>query len=1097
MDFPSICKSIFNWITCHTMLQGAFGMTALTLVTISTESRADQDLPRESLPNVWKQNAELSDVCFLNQKNGWVVGASGVILKTTDGGNTWEDHSAVSAIQQNELTLDQKFRNLRNGIQSPTTGFATEKNSNHSPIRCRLESVHFVDKNHGWALGGYRVPWVNRTKAVVMRTKDGGETWQTVKDVVTPRLKKVEFHDPAHGWAIGDTGNLFKSGIFTTNNGGLTWKGQASKKWRNWKDAVQLSGGVVVVIDEEGRPGRIQNDRFEPAVAERALPGNFNQLIRLSNSNLMAVGDNGLVAESMNQGKSWTRVRLPDADAYLGQLDLRTVAVQEEYVWLGGNPGTILVRVHLPTRNTKVIRTPTHACINKIQFVDESHGWAVGSFGTILATHDGGESWVLQRGSSPRVALMAFGTDTRNAPLELLSKVSAEDGFLTAAVMLQGSQNELKALEQSVDRLGGLVTLSCSPNSRMGKTLGEYKQLEKVVREIRTLRPSVVSLDQPTHTGSEHQWQMLRKAIPMAEDSLAFPDQIKLLGLKPWQVKKTAFQDPAGSLKLDPQILLPVTGTLLQDQVAMGKGILGHADLAIPVKTYRIEDRRGLTSQRNDLWSGLQSGLQGPPKRKHKGGRGNLAMVKKASIRNRKFDEFLQFEARTPGDFLVWKRNVEEFMLPLEPQMAGLWMSDLMQRYVDAGKMELAASCADLIVTRWPDHAFAPAFSVWLTRYFSSIEFSHLAFLNLPQQIQNSRSSNSSDLATRFQTAPRTINNNGVSTVVWLPVEAEVNANLDQPNQDPSAKFFNFHEARLRRAGRYLSRLGARDPDLLAGPINRFTAAKLTHELVGKKEAESKHRSLAKAVVEHPEMKLAVSRELDLHDANQDLARSKFPVCKYATIKPILDGTLQEACWDCDQNEIEDGDRICFAYDSEYLYIAIQCQKLEGGYYQFNRLPRPRDPDLRGRDRVEILLDLDRDYHACFRFEVDHRGWVSDGLTGHVDWNPDWYVCQGESEQFWTAEIAIPIEKISLGGLNSNMVWAFRAVRKNFSEQILWENSPLAVKVIQKDQGIFRSGLGTAIRHQAELFELIRFEPEANRAVNSQIRTASQSSQSD
>jgi photosystem II stability/assembly factor-like uncharacterized protein len=40
---------------------------------------------------------------------------------------------------------------------------------------------------------------------------------------------------------------------------------------------------------------------------------------------------------------------------------------------------------------------PVNAMLNSVVFVDESHGWAVGHWGAIVATVDGGETWQLQR----------------------------------------------------------------------------------------------------------------------------------------------------------------------------------------------------------------------------------------------------------------------------------------------------------------------------------------------------------------------------------------------------------------------------------------------------------------------------------------------------------------------------------------------------------------------------------------------------------------------------------------------------------------------------------------------------------------------------
>ncbi|WP_293372869.1 YCF48-related protein [Nevskia sp.] len=43
----------------------------------------------------------------------------------------------------------------------------------------------------------------------------------------------------------------------------------------------------------------------------------------------------------------------------------------------------------------KQVPTPADATLTRVRFVDDSHGWAVGYDGTILATEDGGSNWTL------------------------------------------------------------------------------------------------------------------------------------------------------------------------------------------------------------------------------------------------------------------------------------------------------------------------------------------------------------------------------------------------------------------------------------------------------------------------------------------------------------------------------------------------------------------------------------------------------------------------------------------------------------------------------------------------------------------------------
>ena len=64
---------------------------------------------------------------------------------------------------------------------------------------------------------------------------------------------------------------------------------------------------------------------------------------------------------------------------------------------------------------------------------------------------------------------------------------------------------------------------------------------------------------------------------------------------------------------------------------------------------------------------------------------------------------------------------------------------------------------------------------------------------------------------------------------------------------------------------------------------------------------------------------------------------------------------------------------------------------------------------MTGRDRVDILLDLDRDYQTYYRFQIDHRGCLAEDCWGDKTWNPKYFAAFHSTDTGWTAEIAIPL----------------------------------------------------------------------------------------
>jgi photosystem II stability/assembly factor-like uncharacterized protein len=139
------------------------------IVSISSAGVVKQTAP---------SNVALEDVAPVSFNHAWIVGGSGTILVTADGGTTWTQQTTP-------------------------------------PGTAPLGGVAFADLTHGWAVG---------FNGTILATVDGGVTWtpQTSPDSGTQiSVDKVACADTQHVWAADAEGN-----IFATTDGGATWKQQ-------------------------------------------------------------------------------------------------------------------------------------------------------------------------------------------------------------------------------------------------------------------------------------------------------------------------------------------------------------------------------------------------------------------------------------------------------------------------------------------------------------------------------------------------------------------------------------------------------------------------------------------------------------------------------------------------------------------------------------------------------------------------------------------------------------------------------------------------------------------------------------------------------
>jgi photosystem II stability/assembly factor-like uncharacterized protein len=189
---------------------------------------------------------DLHAIAFSDDTHGFVVGDSGTIFATDDGGKTWQ--SRVNDKKQNftteHLLAIQAIGNLAwatgfDGIilHSIDGGQTWEKQNSGTTMA--LQSVYFLNPDLGWAVG-----W----SGTILRSTDGGKKWQPVTtDAATWSINTVYFRDDKNGWACGFSGELLAS-----HDGGLTWQALKSPVQSSLSSvSIDKAGRIWTAADEQ------------------------------------------------------------------------------------------------------------------------------------------------------------------------------------------------------------------------------------------------------------------------------------------------------------------------------------------------------------------------------------------------------------------------------------------------------------------------------------------------------------------------------------------------------------------------------------------------------------------------------------------------------------------------------------------------------------------------------------------------------------------------------------------------------------------------------------------------------------------------------
>ena len=240
-----------------------------------------------------------------------------------------------------------------------------------------LKDVQFIDQNIGWAVG--TAHWdQNRKKytGTVIKTVDGGESWNAQEVPTDETLRGVCFVDENNGYAVGTNGT-----ILHTSDGGKIWTKQSV-------DTLDEFRGVVFTDKNNG----------------------WATSIRPTHYDWLGYADDwqGSIWHTADGGQTWNKQSLPENASLLNRIEFVDAnngwavgirLVGYDYSW----PIHNAVIYHTSDRGLtwqEQYAPSLEIVFTGIDFVDAQHGWVVGfrgnsgvEGGTVFRTGDGGITW--------------------------------------------------------------------------------------------------------------------------------------------------------------------------------------------------------------------------------------------------------------------------------------------------------------------------------------------------------------------------------------------------------------------------------------------------------------------------------------------------------------------------------------------------------------------------------------------------------------------------------------------------------------------------------------------------------------------------------
>jgi photosystem II stability/assembly factor-like uncharacterized protein len=144
---------------------------------------------------------------FLGPDTGFVVTSSSLFETTTDGGQTWKFQgylnvgSAQGAYNQLQfLDINNGFYSCSSGLLKTTDGGKTWNNILPGPASTYVNVIKFFNSQEGFYKGS----------TTIYHTKDAGETWTISCKIGSDTFIAMNFIDAHTGWACTNKGRVFR-----------------------------------------------------------------------------------------------------------------------------------------------------------------------------------------------------------------------------------------------------------------------------------------------------------------------------------------------------------------------------------------------------------------------------------------------------------------------------------------------------------------------------------------------------------------------------------------------------------------------------------------------------------------------------------------------------------------------------------------------------------------------------------------------------------------------------------------------------------------------------------------------------------------------
>lgn len=284
------------------------------------------------------QGNNLNTIQLLNENVGLIAGDCETLLKTSDGGQSW------------------------NVIESSISGNITD--------------IYFFDEFTGFAISNDL-----NDCATVYKTVNGGISWDHTVLQSTNAVLSIIFLNNSYGFITGAHGLLFK-----TTDGGINWVEQNIETEYKINSVFFVNPDIGFAASEFGLIYKTQDGGESWFPFSTGYSNENKSLFFLNENTGFVVGSNNYILKTVDGGVNWTPPILDIIEGY------SIYFFNENNGIIGCSNGDIY---ETSNGGSNWTHSPYNdiTTLNDLSFINEMDGICVGVNGDILKTNDGGVSW--------------------------------------------------------------------------------------------------------------------------------------------------------------------------------------------------------------------------------------------------------------------------------------------------------------------------------------------------------------------------------------------------------------------------------------------------------------------------------------------------------------------------------------------------------------------------------------------------------------------------------------------------------------------------------------------------------------------------------